>query len=166
MNGATSKTEPTGKPGIPEKRVRATGDLAFKKVFGTVGNEGILAGLADDFFGFEPKGVVITNPYDVNICDMIIRSEGEERSRLIATFRDVGAEFANGGLMAEMQAEETGLLRGPGALLRIQEVLRQLQQERQQIPGSAERICPEHPRGVIFQGRPGRAGVPFLRRLC
>jgi len=98
-----------GKLKTTQKRVKATGDLAFKKVFGSVGNEDIIAGLVNDFFGFEPTGVVITNPYDIKVYDKILKDSGGDFTKLSQTLNDVGAEIINGSFIAEMQMNKQKL---------------------------------------------------------
>jgi predicted transposase/invertase (TIGR01784 family) len=88
------------------KRIEATGDLAFKKVFGSVGNEDIVAGLFEDFFGFKPTNVVITNPYDIKAYARKLKDSGGDFSILRETLNDVGADLITSDFIAEMQVRK------------------------------------------------------------
>jgi predicted transposase/invertase (TIGR01784 family) len=87
-------------------RIDATGDLAFKKVFGSVGNEDIVAGLFEDFFGFKPYSVVITNPYDIKSYERKLNEAGGDFRILKETLNDVGADLITGDFIAEMQVRK------------------------------------------------------------
>jgi len=91
-----------------EAKIKAMGDLAFKKVFGAIGNEEIVAGLVNDFFGFTPADVRITNPYDIKVYEQILRESGGDYSVLKQTLNDVGAEFSSGDFLAEAQIKKQG----------------------------------------------------------
>jgi len=90
-----------------EKRIKPTGDLAFKKVFGTIGNEDIIEGLIEDFFDIKPKEIVIKNPYDIKAYSKLDVKTGEEYVILRQTLKDVGATFSAGDFTAEMQIQST-----------------------------------------------------------
>ena len=93
--------------------IRPTQDLAYRKCFSSLGNEDILAGLIEDFFGFRPKDVTIVSPYNISeyweIYKRISECEGteeafEERNRLIHTLTDIEADLVVGDYTSEMQA--------------------------------------------------------------
>ena len=90
----------------PPKRIKATGDLAFKKVFASVGNEDIIAGLVHDFFGFEPKNIVITNPYNIDLYQKKLEDSGGDYSVLMHTLNDISVDMADGSFVAEMQVQK------------------------------------------------------------
>ena len=88
------------------KRIDGTWDLAFKKTFSSIGNEDIIAGLANDFFGFEPKGIVIGSPYNITLYQKQLEESGGDYNILKHTLNDVRIGMANGGLVAEMQVKK------------------------------------------------------------
>jgi len=89
-----------------KKRITAIGDLAFKKVFASIGNEDIIAGLISDFFGFIPTGVTITNPYNIQTYDSELRKHGGDFNALKETLNDVGVELSNGDFIVEAQIKK------------------------------------------------------------
>ena len=89
-----------------KERISATGDLAFKKVFGTVGNEEIIAGLANDFFGISPDNVRISNPYNIIECWRIYKESGGNYTVLKHVLNDVAADLVNGDFMVECQVRK------------------------------------------------------------
>jgi len=84
-----------------ETKIKATMDLAFKKVFASPGNEPIIAGLVKDFFGFTPKEIIITNPYDIKRYEKMCRDG--DIVKLQQTLNDISAKMNNGEFVAEMQ---------------------------------------------------------------
>jgi len=87
-----------------EVKIKATKDLAFKKVFSSTGNEHILAGLVEDFFGFEPKDISITSPYNIQRYYKMLKNG--EYAELKFTLNDISARMSNGEFITEMQVRK------------------------------------------------------------
>ena len=92
--------------------IAPTQNLAFKKIFGSKGNEDILAGLIEDFFGFCPKEITIVKPYSISelwtVCEKLgeqadTEEKREEQIRLIETISDIKADLVTSSFTAEMQ---------------------------------------------------------------
>ena len=88
------------------KKIDGTWDLAFKKAFASMGNEDIIAGLVNDFFGFEPNNINISNPYNIRAYHKKLKESGDDYNVLKYTLNDVRIDIANGGLVAEMQVQK------------------------------------------------------------
>jgi predicted transposase/invertase (TIGR01784 family) len=88
-----------------EKRVSPLNDLAFKKVFGSIGNEDILAGLIQDFFGYEPKKIEINNPYSIKAYKEA-QKNGIIANVLRETRRDISAKFEVADFTTELQIQK------------------------------------------------------------
>ena len=94
-------------------KIVPTMDLAFKKCLGSVENTDILAGLIEDFFGFRPEKITISNPYNIaeywSLCEKLEKASAggqpalEERAALLHTITDIKADLETSKLIAEMQ---------------------------------------------------------------
>jgi predicted transposase/invertase (TIGR01784 family) len=84
--------------------VSALNDLAFKKAFSSENNVDVLAGLIQDFFGFRPKEITISNPYSIKTYEEKLR-QGDIRV-LRETLRDVGARLETADFFAELQVQK------------------------------------------------------------
>ena len=87
------------------KRISPTGDLAFKKVFASVGNEDVLAGLINDFFGIVAEEIIIESPYSIQAYKEVIN--GEEVPVLRHTLKDVSASLKTADFVSELQISQT-----------------------------------------------------------
>ena len=89
------------------KRIPATGDLAFKKVFASEENKDCLGGLINDFFGVEvsTEAITIETPYSIEAYREVI--QGEEFSVLRHTLKDVAASLQFAGFVSEIQVKST-----------------------------------------------------------
>jgi len=90
------------------KRIQATSDLAFKKAFGSLGNEDVLQGMIGDFFGIHPQieDITITAGYSIEAYEEYVkRLQGNEEisEKLRQTVRDVSADIKFAGFGAEVQ---------------------------------------------------------------
>ena len=93
-----------------EKKIKATGDLAFKKVFGmeSAGTKKIVTGLIKDFFDITPKEVTIVNPYDIRAYTNLSKKVSEKNIKILReTLADVRAKLEVGDFIAEMQVIKT-----------------------------------------------------------
>jgi len=88
---------------IANKKADPKSDVLFKKVFSSKGNEHILAGLFEDFFGFTPKDIRLTNPYNIDLFWQNHNDPEKARQKPMYTIDDISAEFTDGELVAEMQ---------------------------------------------------------------
>ena len=88
------------------KRISGTRDLAFKKTFASIGNEDIIAGLVNDFFGFEPREIVIGNPYNIRAYQERLEGSDDDYNTLKYTLNDIRIGMANGSLVAEAQVKK------------------------------------------------------------
>ncbi|MDR0843240.1 MAG: Rpn family recombination-promoting nuclease/putative transposase, partial [Acidobacteriota bacterium] len=97
------------------EHVSPTNDLAFHKVFASVGNEDILQGLIQDFFEIRPElgAITITTPYSIqSYRERLARQSADdtddtgETGRLRMTVQDVSADIEFAGFGAEMQVRQ------------------------------------------------------------
>jgi len=88
---------------ISNKKADPKSDVLFKKVFSSKGNEHILAGLFEDFFGFKPIDLRLTNPYNIDLYWQNYNDPEKAEQKPMYTIDDISAEFNAGDLVAEMQ---------------------------------------------------------------
>jgi hypothetical protein len=84
--------------------IKATNDLAFKKVFASIGNEDIVAGLVNDFYGFLPEQVVIESPYSIKAYAEL--EDGAGASVLRYTEKDIVVSLEATGFTSELQMRQ------------------------------------------------------------
>jgi hypothetical protein len=85
------------------KRISATGDLAFKKVFASEEHKICLSGLVGDFFGVDVsvEKIKIENPYSIASYREYVK--GEEVPVLRHTLKDVAASLEFADFVSELQ---------------------------------------------------------------
>jgi predicted transposase/invertase (TIGR01784 family) len=85
-------------------KISPTSDLAVKKVLASEENKDILAGLTNDFFEFEPKDIIIKNPYSIKVYTELMGNNEIEKLR--QTLRDIGASFVTSDFLSEIQVRK------------------------------------------------------------
>jgi len=90
---------------MENKRISAQNDLMFKKVLASEENIDILRGFINDFFGFEPKEITLTNPYSIAAYTEMLN--GERVNILRQTLKDVTASLKTSAFTAELQVKKT-----------------------------------------------------------